>query len=216
MNEADVHNKYLGLPNLLGQKKSVLLGFLNDRIENKIRVWERKPVAKPGQEILIKMVGQSLPNYAMSFFLLPMDLIKNIEKMLTKYWWNSTQKGRKKIHWASWEKLCKHKTTGGLDFRDFQSFNLAMLGKQGWRFLSNPDSLASKVYKARYFRDGNFLNSKLGSNPSSTWRSVWEARELVSAGACWRIGSGASIDILGQPWLADVDNPFIQTECETL
>lgn len=111
MGEADAHSKYLGLPNLLGQKKSVLLGFLKDRIENKIRVWERKPVAKPGQEVLIKMVGQSLPNYAMSVFLLPMDLIKNIERMLTKYWWNSTQRGRKKIHWASWEKLCKHKST---------------------------------------------------------------------------------------------------------
>lgn len=81
-------NKYLGLPNLLGQKKSVLLGFLKDKIENKIRTWERKPVSKSGQEILIKIVGQALPTYAISVFLLPMDLIKNIERMLTKYWWN--------------------------------------------------------------------------------------------------------------------------------
>ncbi|KAL8090281.1 hypothetical protein AgCh_039666 [Apium graveolens] len=210
------HNKYLGLPNLLGQKKSVLLGFLKDGIENKIRTWERKPVSKSGQEILIKMVGQALPTYAMSVFLLPMDLIKNIEKMLTKYWWNSTQRGNRKIHWASWEKLCKHKSTGGLDFRDFRSFNLAMLGKQGWRFLSNPDSLVSRVYKARYFREGNFLVAKLGANPSFTWRSVWEAREVVSAGACWQIRSGGDVNIIGQPWLANTGNPYISTECEAI
>lgn len=95
---------------------------------------------------MIKMLGQSLPTYAMSVFMLPMELIKSIEKMLTKYWWNSTQKGKRKIHWASWEKLSKHKWMRGLDFRDFRSFNLAMLGKQGWRFLSNPDSLVYRVY----------------------------------------------------------------------
>lgn len=215
MAEADTSTRYLGLPNLLGQKKSVLLGFLKTKLEQKIRVWERKPVSKAGQEILIKMVGQSLPTYAMSVFLLPVDLIKNIEGMLTKFWWNTTQSGKKKIHWASWENLCKHKSIGGLGFKDLHSFNLAMLGKQGWRFQSNPNGLASRVYKAKYFRHGNFLNSKLGANPSFTWRSVWEAKEVVSAGACWRIGSGNEVDISGQPWLADPENSYITTESES-
>lgn len=216
MKEADKNSKYLGLPNLLGQKKSVLLGFLKDKLEHKIRGWERKPVSKAGQEILIKMVGQSLPTYVMGVFLLPMDLVTKIEKMLTHFWWNSTQRGKNKIHWASWEKLCKHKSQGGMDFRDFRSFNLAMLGKQGWRFLSNPESLVSRVYKAKYFRNGNYLDSKLGANPSFTWRSIWEARELVSAGACWKIGTGSCIDIVGQPWLANTDNSFVTTVNQTL
>lgn len=215
MSEADMYSKYLGLPNLLGQKKSVLLGFLKEKLENKIRVWERRPVSKAGQEILIKMVGQALPSYAMSVFLLPLDLIKSLEKMLTRYWWNSTQKGKNKIHWASWEKLCKHKSTGGLDFRDFRSFNIAMLGKQGWRFLTNSDSLVSRVYKAKYFKDGNFLDAQLGASPSFTWRSVWEAKEVVSAGVCWKIGSGENINITGQPWLANVDNSYISTVSES-
>lgn len=216
MNEADMHSKYLGLPNLLGQKKSVLLGFLKEKLENKIRVWERNLVSKSGQEILIKMVGQALPTYAMSVFLLPMELIRSLEKMLTKYWWNSTQRGKNKIHWASWEKLCKHKSIGGLDFRDFRSFNLAMLGKQGWRFLTNPDSLVSRVYKAKYFRNENFLDAQLGASPGFTWRSIWEAREVVSSGVCWKISSGEHISITGQPWLAKTDNAYITTVCESI
>ncbi|XP_074336955.1 putative mitochondrial protein AtMg00310 [Apium graveolens] len=86
-----------------------------------------------------------------------------------------------------------------------------MLGKQGWRFMTNPDSLVSGVYKVKYFRDGNYLNAKLGASPRFTWRSLWEAREVVSAGVCWRIGSEESVEISGQPWLTDMDNPYVTT-----
>lgn len=57
----------------------------------------------------------------------------------------------------SWNRLSRHKTAGGMGFRDFRDFNLALLGKQGWRFLSNPESLVIRVYKARYFPKTNFL-----------------------------------------------------------
>lgn len=65
-----------------------------------------------------------------------------------------------------WEKMSKHKSTGGLGFRNFRDFNLSLLGKQGWRLLTKPDNLSTKLYKARYFPEGNFIDSKLGNNPS--------------------------------------------------
>ncbi|XP_074374595.1 uncharacterized protein LOC141715006 [Apium graveolens] len=89
----------------------------------------------------------------MSVFLLPLDISKDIERSLAKYWWGSSQSIGKKIHWISWDRLCKHKSAGGLGFRDFRDFNLAMLGKQAWRFLTKLESLSTKVYKARYFVD---------------------------------------------------------------
>lgn len=82
-------------------------------------------------------------------------------------------------------RLCKHKSTGGLGFRNFRDFNLALLAKQGWRFLTKPNSLVSKVYKSRYF-------------PSSIAR--------------WRVGNGRDIDILGQPWLEGNQNPYATSE----
>lgn len=84
-----------------------------------------------------------------------------------------------------------------------------MLGKQGWRFLINPNSLASKLYKARYFADTDFIHSKLGYNPSFIWRSIVEAKQLLLEGVRWRVGNGASINILQQPWLSMEDNPYI-------
>lgn len=79
---------------------------------------------------------------------------------------------------------------GGMGFRDFRDFNMAMLGKQGWRLLMNVDSLVSRVFKARYYPEGDFLTANLGNNPNYVWRSVWEARGLIRSGARWQVASG--------------------------
>uniref|UniRef100_A0A2N9HJ10 Reverse transcriptase domain-containing protein n=1 Tax=Fagus sylvatica TaxID=28930 RepID=A0A2N9HJ10_FAGSY len=54
-----------------------------------------------------------------------------------------------KIHWNKWRKLCSLKENGGIGFRDFHFFNLAMLVKQGWRLTNNNSSLVHRVYKAK-------------------------------------------------------------------
>lgn len=216
MMEADERSMYLGLPNMIGRNKSAILGFLKDKVTRRVESWNGKLVSKPGREVLIKSVAQSIPSYAMSVFLLPLEITKDIERTLSKYWWNSKPNETRGIHWMSWDRLCRHKSSGGMGFRDFRDFNLALLGKQGWRFLTKPDSLVSRIYKARYFPSNNFLSSSLGHNPSFVWRSVWEAKNLVQMGVRWEIGSGDNIAIIGQPWLNDRSNPYITTVSETL
>ena len=56
------------------------------------------------------------------------------------------------MHWIGWEKLSKVKQSGGLGFRDLESFNQAFLAKQLWRILTRPNLLVSKILKARYFK----------------------------------------------------------------
>lgn len=85
MREADEHGKYLGLPNVIGRKKSVILGFLKDKVQSKIRSWDGKNLARSGKEVLVKSVVQTLPTYAMSVFLLPLEITKEIEKALSKF-----------------------------------------------------------------------------------------------------------------------------------
>lgn len=87
-----------------------------------------------------------------------------------------------KIHWNKWRKLCSLKENGGIGFRDFHFFNLAMLVKQGWRLTNNNSSLVHHVYKAKYFPNYSFLDAKLGSNPSFVWRSILKARQTLTQG----------------------------------
>lgn len=139
------------------------------------------------EEILIKSVVQALPTYAMNVFLLPLDTVRKIERSLSKFWWKNNQDS--KISWMCWDRLAIHKDAGGMRFRNFREFNLAMLGKQCWRMLTNPDSLVSRLYKARYFADSDFFVSSLGNNPNFIWRSILAAKEMLLKGVRWRIGT---------------------------
>ncbi|XP_050249054.1 uncharacterized protein LOC126696338 [Quercus robur] len=88
-----------------------------------------------------------------------------------------------------------------MGFRNIQAFNLALLAKQGWRILTNPDSLVARVFKAKYFPFDDVLNSKKGSNPSYAWRSIHNSLEVIKRGTRWRVGNGRRIHIWDDRWL---------------
>jgi hypothetical protein len=58
------------------------------------------------------------------------------------------------------EDLCT-KRQGGMGFRDIHCFNLALLAKQAWRLLDNPDSLCVTILRAKYFPDGDLMTASL-------------------------------------------------------
>lgn len=49
------------------------------------------------------------------------------------------------------------KDKGGLEFRDLVIFNKALLAKQLWRLLKNPNSLVAQIFKAKYLPHGTVL-----------------------------------------------------------
>jgi hypothetical protein len=87
--------------------------------------------------------------------------------------------------------MIKPKSIGGLGFRDMELFNLALLAKQAWRILREPNSLSARVLKVVYYlgrRD--FLEAYHGSSPSRIWRSIVDGREVLKEGLIKRIGMG--------------------------
>jgi hypothetical protein len=83
----------------------------------------------------------------------------------------------------------------GMGFRDLQSFNLAMLAKQVWRLLSDPDSHCARVLRAQHYPNGKLLNVKLKSGGSYTWQSILASIECFKEGYIWRVGDGTEIKI---------------------
>jgi len=57
-----------------------------------------------------------------------------------------------------------------------------MLAKQGLRILQEPSSLTAQIQKAKYFPKASFLEASLGYRPSFAWRSIFNARALLSHG----------------------------------
>jgi hypothetical protein len=90
--------------------------------------------------------------------------------------------------------MTKTKDVGGLGFRDFHIFNLAMLARQGWRLLQEPNSLCATVLKAKYFPNCSVLEAQPQIGMSCTWRSILRGIELLKQGVVWRAGNGENID----------------------
>ncbi|XP_060974717.1 uncharacterized protein LOC115696753 [Cannabis sativa] len=213
--EADGTSLYLGLPSLVGRNKKAILGFIKDKLQKRIQHWEGRFLSKAGKETLLKTVAQAFPSYAMSVFLLPLETCRSLEGVMSSFWWKSS-KDKHGVSWHSWKKLCKHKAVGGLGFRDFREYNLALLGKQAWRLLTETDSLVCKIYKARYFPDDTFLNASLGHNPSFIWKSIFDSKALIVADARISIGNGLKTNITNTPWLPDMHHPYVTTSHPTL
>jgi ribonuclease HI len=105
------------------------------------------------------------------------------------------------MHWYAWWKLCYPKKEGGMGFRDFHSFNLAMLGKQVWRLISDPTSLCARVLGAKYFPDNNVLRAGPKGGCSFTWQSISASIPTFNRGYIWRVGDGEKINIWSDPWI---------------
>ncbi|XP_074296913.1 putative mitochondrial protein AtMg00310 [Silene latifolia] len=192
--------RYLGLPTVVGHSKRVVASVIRDKLTKKLQGWKGHLFSKAGREVLIKAVAQSIPTYAMSVFKLPDNFCEELRSIVSRFWWGASN-GKGKIPWIAWSKLCRPKCAGGLGFRDFHKFNLALLGKQAWRFLTDKSSLMVRVLGGKYFANGSFMAATLGTAPSFTWRGILEAREVLKLGARKRIGDGLSTLVWLDPWI---------------
>lgn len=122
------HEKYIGLPSMVGRKN---INFFNDvklRVLNKLTSWQSKFFSYGGKEVFIKVVPQVVLAYAMSVFKVPQSICEDIQKAITRLQWGSLENHRS-IHQERWQRLCHAKTRGGLVFRDFSSFKQALIAK---------------------------------------------------------------------------------------
>lgn len=98
-----------------------------------------------------------------------------------------------------------------MGFRDMVLFNQAMLGRQVWRLINEPDSLCARVLKGRYFPDCDFWHAQKPRSSSYTWRSILFGKELVEQGMRWGIGDGKSTKLLLDNWIPDLTPDKIST-----
>jgi hypothetical protein len=195
-----LNDKYLGLPSDVGRSKNGAFSYLKDRIWKRLQGWMERLLSGGGKEILIKSVVQAIPTYSMALFKLPRGLCEHITSMVRKFWWGS-KKGERKAAWVSWDTMIMPKYKGGLGFRDIEIFNLALLARQVWRILQDPETLSARILKAVYFPQSDILSAAVGSRPSQVWRSLCEGRDMIKLGLIRRIGNGATTNIWNDNWL---------------
>ncbi|KAG5522104.1 hypothetical protein RHGRI_034338 [Rhododendron griersonianum] len=80
----------------------------------------------------------------------------------------------------------KAKDHGGMGFRNYRAFNEAMLARNGWRMLMNPNAYWARFFKGIYFPNSSFLQA--------------------SRGLRWQVQDGKSIDFWADAWIPSLPN----------
>jgi hypothetical protein len=104
MTEA-ISDKYLGLPSMVGLDKTDNFVYLLERIIERIQGWKEKFLSMGGKEILLIVIIQAIPVFAMAVFKIPKQLCKDINDAMAGFWWGDTEL-QKKMHWFAWWKMC--------------------------------------------------------------------------------------------------------------
>ena len=90
------HEKYLGLPPLVGRgKKKAFNRIKGNQVGRKIASWKGKLLSPAGREILIKAVAQASPTYTMNCFKIPDSLCSELNSLIRNFWWGQHDKERK-------------------------------------------------------------------------------------------------------------------------
>ena len=207
--------KYLGLPPVISRAKKRAFNSIKDRVMRRLQGWEEKLLSQAGREVLIKAVVQAMLTYAMSCFKISAGLCSELSSMAIRYWWGQRKEGRK-IHWLGKQHLYQAKEDRGIGFGDLQLFNLALLARQGWRLLQNPDSLIHRFLKANYFPAHSFLDATVKPNASYIWRSLCETRGVLGRDMRWRVDDGTQIKIWKDSWIPTNNHPRLLSPIQLL
>jgi hypothetical protein len=117
-----------------------------------------------GKEIFIKSIAQAVPTYAMMVFKIPINICKGMTNAISQFWWGDDD-DKRRIHWQAWWKLCTPKDRGGMGFRDFHCFNLAMLTKTSLEI-----TLLSRLLMCKGFESQIFPRWETSSGKDEEWK----------------------------------------------
>ena len=193
--------KYLGLPEHFGRRKRDIFASIVDRIRQRAQSWTSRFLSGAGKMVLLKSVLAAMPTYAVSCFKLPVSLCKQIQSVLTRFWWDVKPELRK-MSWISWDRLTFPKSAGGLGFREIEVFNDALLAKHTWQLLKNPTSLLGQTLLNKYCKDTDLLTCSAPNSSSHGWRGILAGRDVIRKGMGWSVGNGANIKVWRDNWLS--------------
>lgn len=166
------------MPTDVGSSINGAFKYLKDRVWKRVRGWMEQILSSGGKEVLIKSIAQAVPTFSISCFRLPRGLCQHIDGLLRSLWWGS-KAGKPRTCWVALEEMTCPKYYGGLGFRDMELFNLALLARQAWRILKEPEALSALLLKAVFYPNSVFLDESLGQSPSRVWRAIVDGKEVL-------------------------------------
>ncbi|KAK4384588.1 hypothetical protein Sango_3045800 [Sesamum angolense] len=166
---------------------------IKDCIWRKLHSWSSKKLSQEGGAVLLKLVPQTIPTYAMSCFRLPDSFLVSL-KVLRQKFFGIMVLVRRSIDRQGLN--CASKQIWGVS-------GFVTLGSPIFPFLLNKLSCPTSRERLtvspqlQIFPSFDFLQGTAEIIPSYMWQLVWGTRDLLAAGIRWKVGTAC----LFQSWV---------------
>ena len=191
-------SKYLGMKFKLRRNRVADFQVLLDKLQAKLQGWKARLLSQAGRTTLISSILQDMPLYTFCSFKVP-ETITNKMDCIARFWWGN-EPGARKLHLLNWDTICCPRKAGGLGIKKFGTMNKAMLAKQYWRMVHNPNSLLAKTFKPKYFPRTSILDCNPKPHHSWIWKNNISQKNSPLGDSRWLVGKGYEIPINHPAW----------------
>lgn len=135
---------------------------------------------------------------------IPRSICDKLDKKTRQFIWGGDDE-RRKIHLLSWETLQKPRDQGGIGMRSARQANSAFLTKLGWRVLTEPNALWSRVLRHKYCKGRCDIDMFTPTtNMSNVWRGITDNVQWLKKGTSTAIGNGRHTLFWDHLWVTDI------------
>ncbi|GJY05634.1 RNA-directed DNA polymerase, eukaryota, reverse transcriptase zinc-binding domain protein, partial [Tanacetum coccineum] len=171
--------RYLGVPLITKQISIGDCKPLIDKVKTKINNWKNKVLSYAGRVQLIASVLSSMQNYWASVFLLPKQVIYEINKVLKGFLWcqGKLSKGKAKVSWGA---ICKPKDQGGLGLKNLGVWNEVLMIKHLWNVATKKNTLWVKWIYVERLKGKSIWEIHSDSSSINVWHDKWSSVSPLS------------------------------------
>ncbi|XP_021847973.2 uncharacterized protein [Spinacia oleracea] len=191
---------YLGVPVDMGRSKCDAFYGLVDCIARRIANFASLRMSSAAKLVVINSVLVASITHVLAVFKIPKSICERIDQLCLQFWWRSSADSRG-ISMLPASILHLPKGMGGLGIRSIQDFNQALLAKNAWRIVHNPQLLLSRLFRVRYPNLSLAGSRASGSRPSWGFRSLAVGFQVLDQGIAWKPGAGNHIRITQDTWV---------------
>lgn len=117
--------------------------------------------------------------YWASTFLLPRDLIDEVDKLCLHFLWPGNQP-KNKLVLVQWDEVCQPEKFGGLGLKKVELWNIAAVGKHVWCLAQKKDILWVKWISNVYLKGEDVWQHILKQNHSWYWRKLHDIKDQLA------------------------------------
>eukprot|EP00253_Pinus_taeda_P022159 PITA_22159 len=164
-------SKYLGIPLTARPMHKSIWEMALNKMQDRVNKWTFRALNLAGRLVLTKDVLQSIPIFMLSALPAPKGILEQIRDIQRDFMWGK-EETIKKWALASWEKICKPKSQGGLGLDD-QEILCKALGAKLWvRWVKEPKAQWARIWKE------NFWEIRAG-DLALFWEDKWQQEPIL-------------------------------------